>query len=290
MHAVVLASGFNVRMREVTDNGSKAFLKIHGEYLIDKVINAIPDGIPVTVTTNSLFREDFVKWAEKKANYRWLRLFIETHDKIEDSPGTIGSLENLLHFKEGIFLRKEAMLVMAVDNFVDQKDGLAPFIDSFDGEHTLIAVHEEVDKSNLHLHGIAKLSRENTYKTEFKDPEWQQSPSGVGKMQVTSMMNTQRVVEFHEKPMNDPWPDEPLPRWAGIMCYIFPPSILPLISNEPIMHRRPAPKMPRGGDFIGHLVDSGYEVHAHRFYTHGPVCWKRVTTPEDYRAIAKEKK
>lgn len=289
MHAVVLASGFNVRMREVTGAGSKAFLKIGGEYLIDKVINAIPDGIPVTVTTNSLFREDFVKWAEKKTNHRWLRLFIETHDKIEDSPGTIGSLEKLLHFKEGVFLQKEAMLVMAVDNFVDQKDGLAAFIDSFDGEHTLIAVHEEIDRSSLHLHGIARLG-DPSRRMYFRDPTRAESPSGVGQMQVTEYLGARKVTEFIEKPTNDPWPEDPLPRWAGIMCYIFPPSILPLISNEPIMHRRPAPKMPRGGDFIGHLVDSGYEVHAHRFYMHGPVCWKRVTTPEDYRAIAKEKK
>lgn len=257
-------------MREVTGNGSKAFLKIGGEYLIDKVIRAIPDGIPVTVTTNSLFREDFVKWADKKSNQRRLRLFIEPHDKIEDSPGTIGSLERLLTFKEGVFLKKESMLVVAVDNYIDQKDGLAPFIDSFDGYNTLIAVHEEMDRSSLHLHGVARL--------ESHSIDWGGVP-----------FKRQKVVAFQEKPVNDPWPDDVLPRWSAIMCYIFPPAILPLISNKEIMHRRPAPKMPRGGDFIGHLVDSGYEVHTHRFYTHGPVCWRRVTTPEDYKAIVKDK-
>lgn len=250
MRAVILASGFNVRMMEVTNGTSKAFLEIGDEMVIDKIVKSIPPGINVTVTTNHLFDWRFREWQDRRVGNR-IKLFHEKAYMIHQSPGTVGSLEKYIDERR----IREPLLVMAVDNYLPIEAGLAPFIDAFDGESTQIAVQSERNKLRLPHHGVARLHYDN-------------------------------VTDFVEKPREDPWPEESLPRWTGIMCYIFPKNILPVISNKHIMDRAPAGKMPRGGDFIAHLVASGHPVKAFRYHKNTPESWVRLTTPEDYLRIS----
>lgn len=246
MRAVILASGFNVRMTEVTGDRSKAFLDVDGQPLIDRVVAMVPSYIELAVTCNRRWSDEFLEW--QKDHHRQMSVLVEPTTVVEHSPGTIGSLHDYLKF----YNDGQPLLVLGVDNFLRDGGNLERFIDAFDGNHTLVAFQSETDLSKLSNHGVG-----------------------------LEQAHTSRLIKFVEKPVSDPWPDEPLPRWTSIMCYIFPPDVFPMITNDRLMNRPPAPKMPRAGDFISHLVeDTTRKVHMHCWVRDS---WVRLPTADAYR-------
>jgi len=234
MYSVILASGFATRLHPLTKEQSKALLPVNGEPLLSHVVKMIPREIPVIVTTNKVFEQDFITWS--KNSPRAVTLEVEDIWSIKDCPGPIGSLERVIR-KWKI---KEPILVLACDNYFTQS--LSDFISHFDGENTLIGACYVDDLEEASWHGIPSLGPES------------------------------RVYYFAEKPI--PSPDI----LVSPMCYIFPTSVLPLISNKDLLSRAPEGKMPRAGDFIAYLVDNMKPVYAYHFEEN----WKHLTSIKSY--------
>jgi len=149
MQAVILASGFNIRLKEITGDSSKAFLPIKGRPIIDYTIDCIPEDIPITVTTNRRFFMKFNVWALQK---RRVSLYVEEVNSLEESLGTIGSLEAFIKDKR----IKESLLILGADYYM--RTSLNNFIKAFDGEHVLVAVWEVPILEEARWHGVVKLN------------------------------------------------------------------------------------------------------------------------------------
>ncbi|GAF67331.1 unnamed protein product, partial [marine sediment metagenome] len=150
MKCLLLASGFGTRLYPVTQKTSKGLLPYKGKPIISYIVEKIPEEIEIYVTTNKRFASQYKKW--QKGLNRDINLFIEPVIKEEQSFGAVGSLEYWVN-ENGIF---DDLLVIASDNYFDLD--MKKFISCFNGRHTLIAVHDIINKDDARQFGVAKLS------------------------------------------------------------------------------------------------------------------------------------
>jgi NDP-sugar pyrophosphorylase family protein len=231
-------------MRPITGEHSKALLPLGNSTILDQIIDSIPRDIPVIVTCNEAFVDDFEAWFEKQERPQ-VQLYREHIGRIENSLGTIGSLENLI--KE--WKLKDDLLVLASDNILPGKGSLQPFIDAFNTWNIHIALEEEYRTEELRKHGVVKMMGGSR----------------------------SRVESFIEKPTEDPFPGM-MPHLVSLLCYIFPKRLLPCVARGFVEGMGIPGRKPRGGDFIQHMVELNEPVTAFRYYSQ----WIRITSPEDY--------
>ncbi|HLC75672.1 MAG TPA: NDP-sugar synthase [Candidatus Peribacterales bacterium] len=66
MHAFILAGGFATRLWPLTEKRAKPLLPLAGVPLLTHLVEKIPAGIPITVSTNARFAEDFEEWKHSR--------------------------------------------------------------------------------------------------------------------------------------------------------------------------------------------------------------------------------
>jgi len=139
LSVVILAGGFATRLWPLTEKRAKPLLPIAGKPLIRHIIDQIPQEIPVIVSTNQAFQEDFF---ELKNSYpgRSISIFIEdsTHDGAKK--GALGATS--LAIQE--YQIGTPLLLIAGDNYFGFD--LSEFINRYRG-HTLLASY---DTKSLH--------------------------------------------------------------------------------------------------------------------------------------------
>ena len=59
MHAFILAGGFATRLWPLTEKRAKPLLPLAGVPLIEYLVQDIPEDIPITISTNAVFKEAF---------------------------------------------------------------------------------------------------------------------------------------------------------------------------------------------------------------------------------------
>ncbi len=150
MRAVILASGFATRLHPLTENQSKALLPINGKPLLTNVVEMIPEDIPIIVTTNKVFENDFRAWNENER----VTLEVEEIYSIKDCPGPIGSLDNVIKK----YQITEPILILSCDNYFTRS--LAHFISKFNGHDVLIAACYVDNLEEASWHGIPTIDRE----------------------------------------------------------------------------------------------------------------------------------
>ncbi|MBI4283996.1 MAG: NDP-sugar synthase [Chloroflexi bacterium] len=147
MRAVILASGFATRLHPLTENQSKALLPVKGKPLLTNVVEMIPEDIPIIVTTNKAFEDDFRAWNENER----VTLEVEEIYSIKDCPGPIGSLDNVIKK----YQIAEPILVLSCDNYFTRS--LAHFIAQFNGHDVLIAACYVDNLEEASFHGIPTI-------------------------------------------------------------------------------------------------------------------------------------
>ena len=70
MKAFILAGGFATRLWPLTEKRAKPLLPLAGIPLLTHLVEKIPAGIPITVSTNAVFAEDFEKWKKAMSDKR----------------------------------------------------------------------------------------------------------------------------------------------------------------------------------------------------------------------------
>jgi len=148
MQCVILASGFATRLYPLTNDQSKALLPVRGRPMLSHVVDMVPESIPIIVTTNKVFEEDFREW--NRDNKR-VTLEVEDIWSIRDCLGPVGSLENIIKKYE----IREPILVLACDNYFTQS--LSQFTLQFDGKNTLIGACFVDDFEEASWHGIPTI-------------------------------------------------------------------------------------------------------------------------------------
>lgn len=149
MKCLILASGFGTRLYPLTSNKAKALLEFKGTPLVSHIVNRIPKGIDIFVTTNRKFEASFREWSQTIS--RAVTLCVEPVSTEEQSIGAVGSL-NYCVATENIM---DDLLVIAGDNYFEP--GLLEFISSYDSHSTLVGVYDIGDKKKCSQFGVVGL-------------------------------------------------------------------------------------------------------------------------------------
>lgn len=150
MKCLILAGGYGTRLWPITRDKAKALLDINGKPIISHILEKIPSHIEIVVSTNKKFASDFSQW--QSTIKKKVELFIEDSTNNTEKLGAIGSINSVVQNK-GI---KEDLLLIASDNYFEFN--LQEFISSFDGENTLVAIHDIHDINKAKQFGVVSLS------------------------------------------------------------------------------------------------------------------------------------
>ena len=186
MKSLLLASGFGTRLQHLNINKAKGLIEYKGKALISHLVHKIPEEIPILVNTNKKFESDFRLW-QKNLN-RNITIYAEPVFHEKQALGAIGSIEYCIKTQN----IADDLLVMASDNYFEFD--LGHFIASYNGQNTLVAVHDIGDKSKASQYGVVQLD-------------------GC------------KIVELEEKPA------QPKYSLIATACYIFPQRIFPLLAQ-----------------------------------------------------------
>lgn len=113
MHAFILAGGFATRLWPLTERRAKPLLPIAGKPLLSWIVAGIPADIPITLSTNAAFREDFERWKHSEA--RPITIVIEDAGHEEQKLGALGATARwiqTMHIDDDV-------LLLAGDNYAD---------------------------------------------------------------------------------------------------------------------------------------------------------------------------
>lgn len=141
MQAFILAGGFATRLWPLTEKRAKPLLPLAGKSLLTWLVGKIPEGIPITVSTNAVFAKDFETWRSDvlrlrpagSAQHDTLEILIEDAGHEDEKLGALGAVAKWI--KENSV--QDGVLLLAGDNYVGFS--LEAFIKEFRGNPLLAA-------------------------------------------------------------------------------------------------------------------------------------------------------
>jgi len=196
MHAFILAGGFATRLWPLTEKRAKPLLPLAGKPILTHIVEKIPADIPITVSTNAVFKEGFEKWKESIG--REVEILIEDTNHDDHKLGALGAVAKWVT-DTGI---DEDVLLIAGDNYIGFD--LADFLSNYNEGTPLIAALEMKGKN-----WKEEAKAYGTIKIELEDQKGQGGHRNV-------------VRGFIEK-SPDPSPH------VSIGCYILPKDTLPTL-------------------------------------------------------------
>jgi glucose-1-phosphate thymidylyltransferase len=134
MKCLILAGGFGTRLYPLITDKSKALLEYKGKPLLSHLVARVPRDMEIMVSTNLKFEADFRQW--QQGVDREIDLCVEEIWSDKQKKGAVGSL-NFWITTKGV---NQDLLVMAGDNYFELD--FSQFIAAYDGNNTLVAVHD----------------------------------------------------------------------------------------------------------------------------------------------------
>ncbi len=171
MKAIVLAGGFATRLWPLTEKTAKPLLEVSGRPILSYILESLPEEIPVIVSTNSVFGDDFSHWKEVFSTdhqNRNIEIFIEDSHHEEKKKGALAAVALVLEK----FGADDDLLVLAGDNlfFFDFTKFLDCCLSS-----PLIAAYDIQNLSQARSFGVLIPGEENTVSGFQEKPEAPQS-------------------------------------------------------------------------------------------------------------------
>lgn len=163
MKCLIPAGGFGRRLYPLTINTPKAMLPYKGKPLINHIIQRIPVGMDIYVSTNQYFADAFSKW--QKTQSRRIEICIEAVQTEQEKLGAVSSIDYWIKEKK----INEDLLVVAADNYFEFD--ITRFISVYDGRHTLMAVHDIANREKAKQFGVVILEGDKVVVIEEKPAE-----------------------------------------------------------------------------------------------------------------------
>ncbi|MCA9370588.1 MAG: NDP-sugar synthase [Candidatus Peregrinibacteria bacterium] len=135
MQAFILAGGFATRLWPLTEKRAKPLLPLAGIPLIEHLVRDIPEDIPITVSTNAIFKDDFEQWAKSYGRNN-IRILIEETKSDDQKLGALGATAQWIE-RQNI---SEDVLLLTGDNYCGFS--FDTFLKAASPDTTLIAVHD----------------------------------------------------------------------------------------------------------------------------------------------------
>lgn len=197
MQAFILAGGFATRLWPLTERRAKPLLPIAGIPLLSTLLHQIPGTMPVTVSTNATFADDFRQW-KKSVGKKNIDIIIEDAGHEDQKLGALGAVAQWI--TNGKI--EDDLLLLAGDNFVGCS--MATFLSQFHG-NPLIAGHDIGDQDAAKCFGTIVL-------------------------QPAATLTPTRVLSFEEKPQH------PKSTVVSTGWWVLPKSSLPILVDYAKTH------------------------------------------------------
>lgn len=227
MQCFILAGGFATRLWPLTEKRAKPLLPLAGVPLIEYLVRDIPEGMPITISTNAAFRDAFETWKETVGR-KDLKILIEETRSDDEKLGALGATAQWIEQQD----INEDVLLLTGDNYCGFS--MKTFLDAKLPGKTLIAVHDVKDKEKAKAFGTVITEENDNQITDHKS-------------QIT------KIIGFEEKPSN------PRTTLVSTGCAFLPASVLPLLAEY-------AKKKPDNvGGVFEELLRQGRPVNAFAF-------------------------
>lgn len=132
MKCIILAGGFATRLWPLTENKAKPLLHLKDRPIVSHIVENLPPGIPIIISTNAVFEKDFKRW---KQNFpeRNIEIFVEDSKEDDFKKGALGATALVIQKKE----IDEDLLLIAGDNYFGFE--MSNFIHYYKGDPLLAA-------------------------------------------------------------------------------------------------------------------------------------------------------
>jgi glucose-1-phosphate thymidylyltransferase len=152
MHVFILAGGFATRLWPLSELRPKPLLPIAGKPILTYLIEGIPKNLPIAVSTNAVFENEFKRWASTLD--RPVSIVIEQTNDDSQKLGTLGALNQWVERynidDDILFLLGDNYFSESIENLIKTYDGSTPFLIAYDIE----------DKQKAKKFGIAELDNQ----------------------------------------------------------------------------------------------------------------------------------
>ena len=159
MKIIILAGGFATRLWPLTENKAKPLLHLKDKPIISHIVDGLPEEIPIIISTNAVFENEFKKWAKDYAD-RDVKIFVEDSVDDEFKKGALGATAMVIEHEK----IEEDLLLIAGDNYFgfEMKD----FIDSYQN-NPILAAYDIQDLNLAKRFGV--VVEQNGCVTEFQE-------------------------------------------------------------------------------------------------------------------------
>lgn len=161
MHAFILAGGFATRLWPLTEQRAKPLLPLAGKPLLTYIVEQIPPGIAITVSTNASFAESFEEW-RGTINRKDVTVRIEHTRSDDEKLGTLGATAQWIE-EEKI---SDDILLLTGDNYFGFE--MNTFIDRF-ADLPLVAAYDIGERSKASAFGTIVLAPDGRTAQEFEE-------------------------------------------------------------------------------------------------------------------------
>jgi glucose-1-phosphate thymidylyltransferase len=149
MRCLILAGGYAKRLWPLTEHTAKSLLVVDGEEILTAIVRKIPDSVPVTVSTNRRYENDFLEWARRIG--RRVEIFVEDTREEKEKLGAVSAVSHFLRTK-GV---EEDLLLIAGDNLFSFS--LHDFMAAYAGR-PLVAVYDIGDRERARRYGVVEIA------------------------------------------------------------------------------------------------------------------------------------
>ena len=217
MHAFILAGGFATRLGPITERRAKPLLPLAGQPLISHLIDRIPKNIPITVSTNEAFGEDFEQW-NKNQNRDGIKIVVEKTANDDQKLGALGAVAQWIK-QEDI---QDDLLLLTGDNYIGFS--VKDFLSHATPGVSLLATHDIGSKEQAKAFGTVILKEDGKRIAAFeeKPKEPKSTLVSTGCSLLSSEILPVLLEYAHEHPDNVGGIfEELLQRNIPIECYHF---------------------------------------------------------------------
>jgi len=172
MKAIILAGGYGMRLKPLTDNIAKPLIHVGGRRIVDHIIDKVlllPEVDEILVVCNERFRADFEAWSSTKNCPAALRILSDGTTSNEDRLGAIGDAL----FAIDSMANPDDVLIIGGDNFFtfDLRELFAVFAE----KGNAIALYDVGTKELAKLYAIVDMEPDGRIRAMVEKPEDPQS-------------------------------------------------------------------------------------------------------------------
>ena len=216
MHAFILAGGFATRLWPLTAHRAKPLLPLAGKPILTHIVEGIPDGVPVTVSTNAAFEDSF---GERKRGMRreGLELIIERTRSDDEKLGALGAVHQWL-VESGV---SEDLLLLTGDNYFGFP--MRDFLGDARPEIPLVAAYDVGDRRKASAFGTIVRAGDGSveaFEEKPADPRSSLVSTGCSLLPASALPVLREYAAVHPDNVGGIF-EELLRRGKRVDCFVF---------------------------------------------------------------------